>query len=67
MNGINYDVLNWNSLSDLKNCMQTLENLNLVKKAVNFRKREIIRILNTHKNGIFPVTFKVMHISLRYT
>ena len=48
--------------------MQTLESLLfLVKKAVKFRNLQISKILNTNTNRIFPIPFKVMYISLRYT
>ena len=48
--------------------MQTLESLIfLVKAAVKFRNLQISKILNTDTNKIFPIPFKVMYISLRYT
>ena len=39
----------------------------LGKVAVKFRNLQINKILKTDTNGIFPVPFKVMYISLRYT
>ena len=47
--------------------MQTLEKLNFLEKtAVKFRNLHISKILNTDTNRVFPVPFKVMHISLSY-
>ena len=48
-------------------CVRLESLIFLVKKAVKFRNLQIIRILNTDKNRIFPIPFKVMYISLRYT
>ena len=48
--------------------MQTLESLFfLVNAAMKFRNLQIRKILNTDTNRIFPIPFKVMGISLRYT
>ena len=38
-----------------------------MKAAVKFRNLQISKILNTDINRIFPITFKVKYISLRYT
>ena len=38
----------------------------LVKTAVKFRILQISEILNTDTNRIFPITFQVMYISLKY-
>ena len=48
--------------------MQTLESLNsfLVKAAVKFKNLQIIKILNTNADKIFPIPFEIMYISLRY-
>ena len=42
-------------------------NFFLVKAAVKFRNLQISKVLNTDTNRIFPIPFKVMCISLRYT
>ena len=48
--------------------MQTQETLILlVKVAMKFRVLQISKILNTNTNRIFPIPFKLMYISLRYT
>ena len=39
----------------------------LVRTTVKFRKLQISKILVTNTNRIFPILFKVMYISLRYT
>ena len=39
----------------------------LVKVAVKFRVLQISKILNTDTNRVFPIPFKVMYVSLRYT
>ena len=48
--------------------MQTLETLIfLVKAVMKFRVSQISKILNTNTNRIFPISFKLKYISLRYT
>ena len=47
--------------------MQTSESLIFLGKvAVRFRNLQVSKILNTDKNRILPILFKVMYISLRY-
>ena len=50
-----------------ENCMQTLESFFLVKTFLEFGNLQISKILNTDTNRIFPIPFKFMYISLRYT
>ena len=38
-----------------------------MKAAVKFRVLQISKILNTYMNRVFPIPFKLMYISLRYT
>ena len=48
--------------------MQALESLIfLVKTDVKFRDLQISKTLNTDTNRIFPISFKVMYIFLKYT
>ena len=48
--------------------MQILESLSsLVKAAVKFRNLQMSKILNINTNRIFPIPFKIMYISLKFT